>query len=190
MHNICYLKWSRLLNLTACAFIYCITQKSINFLYRFCIYMFILHMELFLAESCFHKLRLCSNMLSIEITDPTDQDPTVFMLKALRCIAVKLPKSTHFAVYGHLLHHRSSLPIISALLESSVFIIMAHPCAHSYIFIIQWGKSGHSMVLIFVSSVIRGHLYFQFSASSDSYRRNVPFHLYMHLIQYNTSYRS
>ena len=101
--------------------------------------MFILHMELSWQSHASISSRLCGNMLSIEITDPTNQDPAVFMLKTLCCIAVvsKIHPLLRMDI------HCITLPvshIISALLESSVFIIMAHPCAHSYIFIIQWEK--------------------------------------------------
>ena len=83
--------------------------------------------------------RLCSNMLSIEITDPTDQDPAVFMLKALRCIAVASKIHPLLRMDIHCITTPVS-HVISALLESSIFIIMTHPCSHSYIFIIQWEK--------------------------------------------------
>ena len=101
--------------------------------------MFILHMDLSWQSHASISSRLCSNMLSIEITDPTDQDPTVFMLKALRCIAVASKIHPLLRMDIHCITTPVS-HVISTLLESSIFIIMAHPCSHSYIFIIQWEK--------------------------------------------------
>ena len=103
--------------------------------------MFILHMKFSWQSHASISSRLCSNMLSIEITDPTNQDPAVFMLKALCCIAVASKVYPLLCMNIHCITVPVS-HIISALLESSVFIIMAHPCAHSYIFIIQREKVG------------------------------------------------
>ena len=103
--------------------------------------MFILHMKFSWQSHASISSRLCSNMLSIEITDPTNQDPAVFMLKTLCCIAVASKVYPLLCMDIHCITVPVS-HIISALLESSIFIIMTHPCAHSYIFIIQREKVG------------------------------------------------